>query len=468
MNTDPLILATCRAEPNSADPHNHVPLPAGEYRLLVVGHRREPSPAARHCQTCTVGSPYVTQHHLPDLPDGDVIVVVHGFNCTQQSGIETTFNVRDALAVWGVPIAAPAAADAPPQASDQLRVMGFTWPCEHTLFPGYMADKEAVARFAAFSLANLITDLHRAAPTRRIHMIAHSMGCFLTLKALNMLAVLHVTQGAAVEAILTTVTWLAPDINADALERSTPASLRVRAWRHPARFLVAQRMAQRFARPKREDEPAVAMPAAHPDAAHPLDGYGYAALDVVRQLHIYSSLRDEALWASPLANHVTEESGSASGAIRLGWCGPLHPHLMMVPDGHQNHRAREVALIDCTSIISEHGGYFFDAAVGRDLAARLAHAQGHTSPAPPAARQPLARWHAGSPLQYPLGEEALPRGLTLWQLVAPTDHTESPHPDAPAAAAGSITVIFANLWQNRLTSAILALWIRLLRAYYRV
>jgi hypothetical protein len=308
--TPTLLLATCRAEPFSHDPHDHVPLPAGEYRFLVVkrppplappahaapwrypvaalGRRvaqtLTPRRAARrwHCRTCAsefgviAGAPdSATEHPLPGaaghardanaalFPAGDVILVVHGFNCTEQSGIETAFNVHDALAAWGLPLAPPpgltSGQECPPsdrcmgamnRAPSLPQVVGFTWPCEHTLFPGYMADKEAVARFAAFSLANLITDLRARQPERRIDIVAHSMGCFLTLKALNMLAVLHGIHAQDAAPLVESVIWLAADINADALERSTPATMPLRAWRHPARVLGAARLRAIFTRPK--------------------------------------------------------------------------------------------------------------------------------------------------------------------------------------------------------------------------
>lgn len=584
--TPTLLLATCRAEPFSHDPHDHVPLPAGAYRFLVV-KRPPPAPSAMpatpwrypvaamgrrvartvaprlaarrwHCRTCEhefsviAGAPdSATEDVRPgtpaaratitDLcPTGDVILVVHGFNCTEESGIETAFNVHDALAAWGLPLAPPPGmlgaphdhredghsclspgGQAWPPHEEQIprsanpQVIGFTWPCEHTLFPGYMADKEAVARFAAFSLANLITDLRARQPQRRIHIVAHSMGCFLTLKALNMLAVLHGIHAPAATPLVDSVIWLAADINADALERSTPATLPLHAWRHPAHVLGMARLRAIFTRPRPlADPPLAAVPThtaspassgtAAPVYAHPLDGYGYAALDVVGDLTIYSSFRDEALWASPLANLTTEESGGTAWSIRLGWCGPLHPRLMMVPDGT---RPRRVTLVDCTDCITEHGMYFFVPAVQRDLAARLDAAQRRqrgdaameaarvTAPGgakasasprrpgvarrqrdravitPPPERVSLTTWRAGRPLAFPSAGHALPEGLTLAQLRRlPLGAQTPPRTDrgAPAIPPQSATAFFAALWRWPLTAALLAAWVGLWRWYFRV
>lgn len=476
-----LLIATCRANPLSTDQHNHVPLAAGHYRMTMVDRPPDgdESPAACACYACE-GRGH-RPHGDPALPHGDIVIVVHGFNCTSASGIETAFHVRDALGAWGLPLAGPL-----DHARDgSVHVVGFTWPCEHTMFPGYLADKQAVARFASFSLANLITDLRRAEPDRRIHIVAHSMGCFLTLKALNMLAILHGYGTDIPGTMVDTVIWLAPDINADALERSTPASRRLRGWRHPGRRLPFARVTQVLARPK--VEPA----ALHVGAAltsmaeddHPLDGYGYAALNIVGRVCIYSSLNDEALWGSPLANHATEESGGASGGIRLGWCGPLRPALALTPDADAPNQQRNLTLVECTQVVFEHGSYFFELVTQHDLAAQLAASQtvprrgGGTSTlpnitpeipavAPPTERESLPAWHLGAALQFPIDGAPMPKGLSCYAL-RPTEGAPQPIPGVPLDTKGSITAIMTGLWHSPLGGALGAL-IRFWRWYYRV
>jgi hypothetical protein len=509
---DALLLATCRANPESIDQHDHVPLAAGHYRLLLMERAKADGSAKSPCgcASCEATPGFVVREHPRALPQGDIILVIHGFNCTEVGALQTAFNVRDALAAWDLPLAAPRSH----ATDDTAQVVAFTWPCEHTLVPGYMADKEAVARFAAFSLTNLITDLRAAEPTRRIHIVAHSMGCFLTLKALNMLAVLHGLRGSAqsgsllVTPVVQSVIWLAPDVNADALERSTPAVRRQRGWSYPTRLRALHHFTQALARPR-----AIAQSAADlaPHAAtapgsdaqfsaeHPLDGYGYAALDVLTHLAIYTSLRDEALWVSPLANRATEESGSASGLIRLGWCGPLHPGLMMAPDGDAQHRQRDVTLLDCTDVAYEHGTYFFEPVVQRDLAARLGLAQRAPRPlvagatlvrasapddpqarltlvarptlTPPPERIALAAWHLGAKLQFPLAGAQIPHGLTLWRLQpanASLPDGTAPRPNAPAVDPTSGTARLRAAWQFPLTAWILRLWVSIWRWYFRV
>ncbi len=504
MTSDaPLLVATCRADPNSTDAHNHVPLPAGEYRVLIVD-RVAAASASCACKTCETAQGFAIREQLPKLPEGDVVLVIHGFNCTEVAGLETMWHVRDALAAWGVPVAAAVAGRAE---GDEAHVMAFTWPCEHTLLPGYMNDKEAVARFAAFSLANLLHDLRATAPTRRVHIVAHSMGCFLTLKALNLLAVLRGEFDPHAPPLVQSVIWLAPDINADALERSTPASPRLGLWRAPARFRALRRFGLRFSRPRPEPVRDIASASAPvtsaqmrgqhaPASDHPLDGFGYATLNVMHELTIYASLRDEAMWASPLANRATEESGSVAGNIRLGWCGPLHPALMMKPDPGAMNRPRTVALVECSAIVTEHGGYFFDPVAQRDIAARISAAQAQSRPgapvtphkvatrrpphpravspivSPPPERSALAAWHAGARLCYPAGAGMpLARGLALWELRPPdpaSDGATQPRDGAPAVAAGSITARFAALWRFGLTRALLGAWVTLWRRWYGV
>jgi|GEM_PF-1644029 len=483
-----LLLATCRAEPNSPDIHNHVPLAAGHYQMYLIERQIDMVPGQTMKQ-----SSYVADDHIhfkskphPRLPKGDVILAIHGFNCTQAAGLNTAFNVHNALAAWGLPLAP--AVEHPEMGPMAARVIGFTWPSDHGAFNGYTSAKESVARFAAFSLANLITDLRRAEPLRRIHIVAHSMGCFLTLKALNMLAVLrHSPSDEPIMPMVDEVIWLAPDVNADALERSTLTSPRLQAWRQPAQRPPFARLRQAMHRPQTTAEMGQLTNSLEQAIDtnvrdHPLDGYGYATLNIIRRLNIYSSVNDEAMWISPLANHLTEDAGSASGGIRLGLAGPLHPELMMIPDvDAPPYHQRQVNLIDCSVIVHEHGDYFFLPIPQRDIASRLAEAavRPHLEQlpelssenivvTPPPERIVLTAWHQGAPTQFPIGNQTVPTGLFLYALTAQAGENSIPttaQPDAPTRLPSMSPVGF--LWNTPLV-VFARLLVFIITKYYRI
>lgn len=482
----PILIATCRADPATRRLHDDVPLAAGEYRVVWLTPRVSGSCVERRRTrrgVCATDERHHGATQDATLPAGDVLLVVHGFNCTALDGIETACHVRNALTAWGIPLTE---ADESAPRPGAMTLLGFTWPCEHTMVPGYMADKATVARFAAFSLANLLIDLRRQEPGRRIHIVAHSMGCFLTLKALNMLAVLHTDD--VPQPLVNQVVWYAPDVNADALERSTPSAPTFPGWRalgaHPRFLRSMRRAAHALLRPEQiEDHPSAPSagattssrrPGSRPKPSdHPLDGYGYAALDTMEGLRIYSSLYDEALVVSPWANHTTEESTSASGAIRLGWCGPLHPQMTLAPRGAG--QAHQLTLVECSDVAHEHGDYFFSPIVQRDLASHLSAAQGVVSPiAPPSERCALSAWHASAPLQYPPahGKPYDPAqydgGLTLLKLRAAPDAgatATTALPGTPTACPPTgIGAVVMWLWQKWPGPW----WVRAMRTYYRV
>lgn len=465
-----LLAVTSRAFPGSKDIHNHIPLAAGQYRTMIV--KRNPGHTAScGCQTCE-NSERFTMHQESLLPNGDVIIVVHGFNCTEIGGINTAFHIQDALYAWNIPLASPHYI----HDTAAPHVIGFTWPCKHDIFPGYIVDKEGVARFAAFSFANLLLDLQRENPRRRIKIVAHSMGCFLTLKALNMIAILHGLQNTFAEPIIDDVIWLAPDINASALERTTPETMQKRRWSRPrsrTRMTQLFRRPQQYATPTTQEIATIEQELATEIKGHPIDGYGYAALDAIGRLSVYSSLNDPAMWISPLANIGTEESDSADGRIRLGWCGPLHPGLMMLQDA--THHRREVILNECSQIVFDHGAYFFAPAIQRDIALRIRENASHrntegsaeqTPLTPPPERVPLKAWHAGAPLQFPLTNDPLPPGLQFFAFEHP--QSASTNVTLPQAGAPVATATQASLIANTVLHDILAAAIRITARYYRI
>ncbi|HEY7355911.1 MAG TPA: alpha/beta hydrolase, partial [Ktedonobacterales bacterium] len=223
-------------------------------------------------------------------------------------------------------------------------LIAFTWPGANSVFPGYLLDKEEVARFAAFSLANLLADLRASQPERRVLLVAHSMGCYLALKALNMLSTLRSAQAekGVLPVIVDQMAFYAADVNADAIQ-SGPLSTQGAG-----------------ARATNRSENAAAQPRQAPAAAGESDdlnatmlarrrnGYGFQALDRVGRLTIYHSFHDNALIWSPLANFFTEESGGLGARARLGWCGPYN-----LDATHKN-----IVSVDCSACIYDHAAYF--------------------------------------------------------------------------------------------------------------
>jgi pimeloyl-ACP methyl ester carboxylesterase len=338
-----LFVATCRAHPQSADPYDPVSLDAGDYQVAWA----YPNEAkGKQPLSFTYGHwKIISRRKTPDdvaaiLPKGDVLVVVHGFHETAPEGVLTGQEVAAGLAkqkrTGGISKAL--SARRPASQSGALRLaqtlqnrlpatetlyqhlIVFTWPGAKSVFPGYLLDKEEVARFAAFSLANLLADLRAAQPERRILLVAHSMGCFLTIKALNLLAVLRSAQAAsgASPLIVDQMAFYAPDLNADAIQ-SDPLPM-LGGGDALSETMIARRR----------------------------NGYGFQALDRVGRLTVYHSFHDNALIWSPLANFFTEESSGIGGRARLGWCGPY-----TLEATHKN-----VVAVDCSACIYDHAAYF--------------------------------------------------------------------------------------------------------------
>jgi pimeloyl-ACP methyl ester carboxylesterase len=392
-----LFVATCRAHPQSADPYDALPLPAGDYQVAwatpnavagtgalsftygrwkTISHRKAPADAAQ------------------SLPKGDVLAVVHGFHETAPEGVHTGQQVAVGLASQQrtVGISAALGKSRPTSQSGALRLaqtlqnrlpawgqngpeekplydhlIAFTWPCAHRVWPGYLLDKEEVARFAAFSLANLLADLRAAQPERRVLLVAHSMGCFLTIKALNILSVLRSAQPehGASQIIVDQMVFYAADVNADALQ-SDPLP-KPGADAALSETVIARRR----------------------------NGYGFQALDRVGRLTIYYSFHDNALVWSPFANLFSEESSGWAGRARLGWCGPYR-----IAATHKN-----VVAVDCSACIYDHAAYF----IRHEILEHTAQALADRPPTPP---QPAYR---AAPLQTTAaGVQQPARRLWTW------------------------------------------------------
>jgi hypothetical protein len=406
---DKLLIATCRSPGPTSEAD--VALPAGKYTLWLLDPADTGASAAGAsvpidspvsvCRRRHGTAKQLDQPLQETLPAGDVVLVIHGFNCDALGGIATVAQVRDSLCAWGQPVTEHGTQPVP----GAVHVIGFTWPCQHTLFPGYLVDKATVARFAAFSLANLILDLRQKNEDRRIHVVAHSTGCFMLVKALNMVAVLRHHMTIKAPQAVNQVIWFAADINADALELTTPqtplagwrAMGRIphlsRLWRWGFRNLLPPPRVS-VATPTPNPPSTTAASTKRPDP--PLDGYGYDAFGEMEALRSYSSVYDQALFFSPWVNLTTEETGAASALLRMGWCGPLHPALTMARPGHKP--ARRLALVECSNVVHEHSEYFSAPVVQCDMTACLYDAQRKRLPNPPAVTdlQNWRRWAYGA------------------------------------------------------------------------
>jgi len=392
-----LFVVTCRANPQSADPYDSLTLGAGDYQAAWATPAQT-MPTGKTPLGFTYGRWTTISHRKTPtdvagiLPTGDVLVVIHGFHETAPEGVYTGYTVAEGLTnqqrTGG--LAAAVGAKQPTSQPGALRLaqtlqnrlprqrllyqqmIAFTWPCAHRLFPGYLLDKEEVARFAAFSLANLLADLRAAQPDRRILLVAHSMGCFLAIKALNILSVMRGDQAApgAPNVIVDQMVFYAADVNADALQSDLAAGPVVPDAMDAT--LITQRR----------------------------NGYGYQALDRVGRLTVYYSFHDNALVWSPFANVFSEESGGWAGRARLGWCGPYN-----IKTTHKN-----VVAVDCSACIYDHAAYFIRHEVLEDTARRLAEPT-------PTTLQPTC----AAPALPTTAEGAQQRARRLWVWYTPAE-----------------------------------------------
>jgi hypothetical protein len=389
QQTRTLFVATCRANPASNNSYDDSRLDGGDYQVAWAypGEAQGDQPISFTYGDWTL----VSQREPPNnvatlLPAGDVLVVVHGFNETAPEGMRTGQKLDAGLAPQQRTASIASALGAQPPTSQEgaLRLaktfqnrlpaltrsqnqprrvqplyqhlIAFTWPCARRVFPGYLLDKEEVARFAAFSLANLLADLRAAAPNRRVLLVAHRMGCFLTIKALNVLSVLRAAQTGSGEpgVIVDQMAFYAADVNADALQ-CDPLPAHPGADDTPGALALARRRS----------------------------GYGFQALDRVGRLTIYFSFHDNALVWSPFANLLTEESDGWAGRARLGWCGPYWPDQDAISNTHPN-----VVAVDCSACIYDHAAYFIRHEVLAHTALTVA-ADIPTSPQPACRAAPL-------------------------------------------------------------------------------
>jgi len=370
----PLLVVTSRAKPENPDLFDSRTLPAGDYQLAWAHPvQTDPSvPPSFKYEPWHLISHRKTPDAISDLlPSGDVLIVVHGFLNSAPEGVQAGLEIGQGLERTGSPGAAlgltrpanqPSALrlaailqrQIPPAQALYRQLIAFTWPTTHRVFPGYYVDKVQIAEDTAFSLANLLSDLRATEPGRRILLVAHSMGCFLTLKALQILAALRSAQSpeGRSQVLIDQLVFYAPDIQSCALQSDPPLG------------------SQGNSSP---DKASIAVP-------EPF--FGYHALDRVGRLTIYYSFHDNVLVWSPLANYFTQEPNGPGGHARLGWCGPFTPATT-----HKN-----VVAVNCSAVIYDHGAYFMRHEILEHTARVLAEPiPTPPQPVPPATVLPTSR-----------------------------------------------------------------------------
>ena len=330
-HADAFLVASCYAHPENDEPTNTQTLPAGVYQFNWAIPSADPQvPKPSYFYDPWKQVLHANADELQDLPTESLLLFVHGFNnapinaFARGEGFVRSSGLATAIGRESDRVTPSRAAQTAQGLKDQLsdhpepgfkHLIAYTWPTAHSVWPGYILDKVQVTRFAAYALANLIVDLRIADPGRPLLLIAHSMGCFLTLKALNTLAVQRADEELPAT-LVNQMIFYAPDVNADALQVENTTARQ---------------------------------------------GYGSRALDRVGRLTVYTSRHDNALIWSPFANVVNEESGGVGGGVRLGFCGLYNRELT-----HKN-----VTALDCSSIIYDHSDYFVQPCVVRDTAERL-------------------------------------------------------------------------------------------------
>lgn len=183
------------------------------------------------------------------------------------------------------------------------RVVVFRWPSNGHLLD-YFPDQQSAGRFGSYALVNLLLSLRRAAGGRRraLHCLAHSMGTYVTTRALGTISILGLDRllGPETTGVLEQVVFMQPDIDFDCL----CSGYESRAWDSPSYLEI-------------------------PD--------GYAATKLAGRLTIYCSTNDVALFASLFKNR-TKRLGAYGPGLEL----PIDRTQLMKTKVRQN-----VVVVNC-------------------------------------------------------------------------------------------------------------------------
>jgi esterase/lipase superfamily enzyme len=122
---------------------------------------------------------------------GDVLIYVHGFNQTFETAALDAARLTDGIRFRG-------------------QTMVFSWPSKAELLD-YAYDRDS-AMWSRDAFERVLSSIVSAPGSRRVHIIAHSMGTMLTLESLRQL---YAHYGDTVTGRIGAVVFAAPDIDMD-------------------------------------------------------------------------------------------------------------------------------------------------------------------------------------------------------------------------------------------------------------
>ncbi len=112
-----------------------------------------------------IDKPQWVQKVLMQAGQGPILFFVHGFNTSQAQFLKNLETIRNGLTAQGFAGA----------------VVGYDWPSNGDLF-SYASDRTDAKKVAQFLPIDGLAPFMAAAPGKKLHVLAHSMGTYLTLR----------------------------------------------------------------------------------------------------------------------------------------------------------------------------------------------------------------------------------------------------------------------------------------------
>ncbi len=143
---------------------------------------------------------------LGAVGSGDLAIYVHGYNTRQSSMLKRLAKIEAGLK----------------QAGHKGTLIGFDWPSDGTKLRYNRDLKDAKATAAALVSDGVIPLLH-ARPDLKIHLIGHSLGAYLIIRALSRFGDGHRVAGRPWS--LDQIVFISADVDQARLEKGTSAAL---------------------------------------------------------------------------------------------------------------------------------------------------------------------------------------------------------------------------------------------------